>query len=129
MCSAVGSGSPSAILVVHSLVLAGISQIHTRQAFLGAWQAEQSTNKAYFSYTSHFYLFELIYYVVKAILFVESQRAIIMRIKARSIMSILNADIVRWAGLTKYVSYSIACSGYHNFARDVRLRKQWPSRS
>ena len=46
------------------------------QPFLGAWQAEQSTNTASFSYTSHFYLFELIYYVVKAILFVESQRAI-----------------------------------------------------
>ena len=39
------------------------------QPFLGAWQAEQSTNTASFSYTSHFYLFELIYYVVKAILF------------------------------------------------------------
>ena len=42
----------------------------------GAWQAEQSTNTASFSYTSHFYLFELIYYVVKAILLVESQRAV-----------------------------------------------------
>ena len=45
------------------------------QHFLGAWQAEQSTNTASFSYTTHFYLFELIYYVVKAILLVESQRA------------------------------------------------------
>ena len=46
------------------------------QPFLGAWQAEQSINTASFSYTSHFYLFELKYYVVKAILFVKSQRAL-----------------------------------------------------
>ena len=36
VCSAVGSGSPAAILVVHSLVLAGISQIQTRQALQGS---------------------------------------------------------------------------------------------
>ena len=84
VCSAVGSGSPPAILLVHSLVSIGrhftdpheASSARLWQPFLGAWQAEQSTNTAFYSCTSHFYLFELIYCVVKAILFVESQRAI-----------------------------------------------------
>ena len=40
VCSAVDSGSPAAILVVHSLVLAGISQIHTRQALQGSGNRE-----------------------------------------------------------------------------------------
>ena len=64
-------------------ILAGISQIHTRQALQGSgnlsWEHGRLNNQLtqLLLATLHiFYLFELIYYVVKAILFVESQRAI-----------------------------------------------------